>query len=55
VTIANGGFAAAVAAQERGNSADAVARGCMAEKEYLLWFPKIRRKYGARRWLRGKA
>jgi hypothetical protein len=32
VTIANGGFAAAMAAQERGNSADAVARGCMADK-----------------------
>jgi len=36
VTIANGGFAAAMAAQERGSSADAVARGCMAEKGYLL-------------------
>jgi hypothetical protein len=36
ITFANGGFAAAVAAQERGNSADAVARGCMAEKGYLL-------------------
>jgi hypothetical protein len=36
VTIANGGFAAALAAQERGSSADAVARGCMAEKGYLL-------------------
>jgi hypothetical protein len=32
----NGGFAAAIAAQERANSADAVARGCMAEKGYLL-------------------
>jgi hypothetical protein len=36
VTFANGGFAAAVAAQERGNSADAVAKGCMAEKGYLM-------------------
>jgi hypothetical protein len=36
VTIANGGLAAAMAAQERGSSADAVARGCMAEKGYLL-------------------
>lgn len=36
VTLASGGFAAALAAQERGNSADAVAKGCMAEKGYLL-------------------
>jgi hypothetical protein len=36
VTIASGGFAAALAAQDRGNSADAVAKGCMAEKGYVL-------------------
>jgi len=36
VAVVNGSFAAAVAAQERANSADTVARGCMAEKGYLL-------------------
>jgi hypothetical protein len=36
VTIANGTLGAALAAQERGNSADAVAKGCMAEKGYLM-------------------
>jgi hypothetical protein len=36
VTVANGGFAAAIAAQDRGNSADAVAKGCMAEKGYFM-------------------
>jgi hypothetical protein len=36
VTIGSGGWAAAVAAQDRSNSADAVAKGCMAEKGYLL-------------------
>jgi hypothetical protein len=36
VTIASGGLAAAMAAQDRGNSADAVARGCMADKGYLM-------------------
>jgi hypothetical protein len=36
VTVASGGLAAGLAAQDRTNSADAVARGCMAEKGYLL-------------------
>jgi hypothetical protein len=36
VTIASGGLAAAMAAQDRGNSADAAARGCMADKGYLM-------------------
>jgi hypothetical protein len=36
VTIASGTFAAALAAQDRGNSADAVAKGCMVEKGYVL-------------------
>jgi hypothetical protein len=36
VTIASGTFAAPLAAQDRGNSADAVAKGCMAEKGYVL-------------------
>ena len=36
VTIANGTLGAAFAAQERGNSADAVAKGCMAERGYLM-------------------
>jgi hypothetical protein len=35
-TFVNGSIAAAVAARDRGNSADAVASGCMAEKGYLL-------------------
>jgi uncharacterized lipoprotein YajG len=36
VTVASGGFAAIAAAAERGAAADTVARGCMAEKGYLL-------------------
>jgi len=36
VTVANGGLAGIVAAQERSNAADTVQRGCMAEKGYLL-------------------
>lgn len=36
VTVAGGGIAGALAAAERTNAADTVARGCMAEKGYLL-------------------
>lgn len=36
VTFAGGGIAGAVAAADRSNAADTVARGCMAEKGYLL-------------------
>jgi hypothetical protein len=36
VTVASGGIAAVLAAQDRANSADTVARGCMAEKGYLM-------------------
>ncbi|MBJ7405941.1 MAG: hypothetical protein JHD07_22565 [Bradyrhizobium sp.] len=36
VSVASGGLAAAVAAQERSNAADTVGQGCMAEKGYLL-------------------
>jgi hypothetical protein len=36
VTIAQGGIAGVVAAQNRANAADAVAQGCMAEKGYVL-------------------
>src|SRR5262249_52538122 len=36
VTVANGSLAGAIAAQERSNSANAVARGCMAQKGYQL-------------------
>ncbi|TGN80508.1 hypothetical protein EOW77_0028220 [Bradyrhizobium yuanmingense] len=36
VSVASGGIAAAAAAAERGAAADTVARGCMAEKGYLL-------------------
>lgn len=36
VTVASGGLAGAMAAADRSNAADTVARGCMAEKGYLL-------------------
>ncbi|MGO4513722.1 hypothetical protein CT676_38265 [Bradyrhizobium sp. MOS001] len=36
VTVAVGGLAGAIAAQERTNAADTVGQGCMAEKGYLL-------------------
>ncbi|WP_156948899.1 hypothetical protein [Bradyrhizobium sp. WSM1417] len=36
VSVASGGLAAAMAAQERSNAADTVGQGCMAEKGYLL-------------------
>lgn len=36
VTFTSGGIAGAVAAVERSDAADTVARGCMAEKGYLL-------------------
>ncbi|GLR91293.1 hypothetical protein [Bradyrhizobium iriomotense] len=36
VTVASGGLAGAIAAADRSNAADTVARGCMAEKGYLL-------------------
>ncbi|MCK1520334.1 hypothetical protein [Bradyrhizobium sp. 17] len=36
VTVASGGLAGAIAAQERNNAADTVGQGCMAEKGYLL-------------------
>jgi hypothetical protein len=36
VSVASGGIAAAAAAADRSNAADTVARGCMAEKGYLL-------------------
>ncbi|UFZ02924.1 hypothetical protein LQG66_27235 [Bradyrhizobium ontarionense] len=36
VTFTGGGIAGAVAAVERSDAADTVARGCMAEKGYLL-------------------
>src|SRR3954447_16056695 len=36
VTVAGGGLAGAIAAIDRSNAADTVARGCMAEKGYLL-------------------
>lgn len=36
VAVVNGSLGAALAAQDRAASADAVARGCMAEKGYLL-------------------
>lgn len=36
VTVAGGGLAGAIAAQERTNAADTVGQGCMAEKGYLL-------------------
>lgn len=35
-TVAGGGIAGAMAAADRSNAADTVARGCMAEKGYLL-------------------
>ncbi|WP_315701856.1 MULTISPECIES: hypothetical protein [unclassified Bradyrhizobium] len=36
VTFTGGGVGGAIAAAERSNAADTVARGCMAEKGYLL-------------------
>jgi hypothetical protein len=36
VTIAQGGFAGYAAAQQRGQAADAVGQGCMAQKGYVL-------------------
>ncbi len=36
VSVASGGIAAVAAAADRSNAADTVARGCMAEKGYLL-------------------
>ncbi|WP_128956684.1 hypothetical protein [Bradyrhizobium zhanjiangense] len=36
VTVASGGLAATMAAQDRSNAADTVGQGCMAEKGYLL-------------------
>jgi hypothetical protein len=36
VAVVNGSLGAALAAQDRAASADAVARGCMAEKGYLF-------------------
>ena len=36
VTVASGGLAGAMAAADRSAAADTVARGCMAEKGYLL-------------------
>src|ERR1700742_191522 len=36
VAVVNGSLGAALAARDRNASADAVARGCMAEKGYLL-------------------
>src|SRR5262245_59688361 len=36
VTVSQGGLAGIAAAVERGNAADTVQRGCMAEKGYLL-------------------
>src|SRR3954451_3430460 len=50
ITVANGRFATAVATQDRASSADAVAKGCMAERATRK-FPKIRRKRSAARWL----
>ncbi|HML06612.1 MAG TPA: hypothetical protein VK430_00590 [Xanthobacteraceae bacterium] len=35
VTVSQGGIAGIVAAQNRANAADAVAKGCMAEKGYV--------------------
>lgn len=36
VTVSAGGLAGAIAAQQRGDAADQVAQGCMAEKGYIL-------------------
>jgi hypothetical protein len=36
VTVTQGGFAGLASAAERGQAADSVQRGCMAEKGYLL-------------------
>lgn len=36
VTMTGGGFEGIVASAERSNAADTVARGCMAEKGYLM-------------------
>src|SRR5262245_59183144 len=36
VTVAQGGLAGAIAAQQRGAAADQVGQGCMAEKGYAL-------------------
>jgi hypothetical protein len=35
VTLAGGGLAGAIAAQQRTNSADEVGKGCMAQKGYV--------------------
>jgi hypothetical protein len=36
VTVAQGGLAGIVAAQQRGQAADAVGQGCMAQKGYVM-------------------